>query len=382
MPYDADVIVLGAGPAGLAAATRVRWVKGYHALAGSVIVVDPGPPGGLLSWGSCVLTGPGWAYSGEALTATLMADIARLRIPIRRERVTGVHRDGPRFAVTLASGDRLTCLAVIVATGFRPLGNEAELYLRGVRITFKGYEHFPSLVRACVKDATGRGLAVIGNAKTAHLAELLRPEVTAEAGPLTLVTDEALVQVEGTDAVEAIVLRAQDGTLRRIACGAVLLDYNGFELTPDFALAGLPLVRDARGFLAVDAWMRTSEPGVFAAGDVTGRWASTLMALGDGVSAGFGAYQHAFRAKLGRDPVLFAYAATDAALPAQPKDLPELPEDAVPVAVGPAPAWIDGHATIAALALREAVTTDVIRERLTVPIAEKTVTIHRLSEGP
>ena len=45
--YDADVIVVGAGPAGLAAATRVRWVKGYHAMAASVRIIESGAVGGL-----------------------------------------------------------------------------------------------------------------------------------------------------------------------------------------------------------------------------------------------------------------------------------------------------------------------------------------------
>ena len=65
--YDADVIVVGAGPAGLAAALRVRWLKGYEAIPGSVILVDPEPIGGLAAMGGCILTGPGWALNAEGV---------------------------------------------------------------------------------------------------------------------------------------------------------------------------------------------------------------------------------------------------------------------------------------------------------------------------
>lgn len=380
--YDYDVVVVGAGPAGLAAATRVRWVKGYHALAGSVCLIESGKPGGLLRWGSCVMTGPGWAYGGEDLAQRLLSDVERLQIPILADRVSRIEREGRLLRTSLRGGRTLRSHAVILATGFRPLANESEYYLRGVRITFKGYEHFPSLVRACVRDADGRGLVVIGNRKTAHLAALLRPI------PECRVVDRAeLVEVVGLDRVEGVRLRGADGEVETAPCGAVLMDYNGFELSPTFDVRGLDIARDERGFVIADSWMRTSEPGVFAAGDITGRYASTLMALGDGVCAGFSAYAHAFEAKLGRAPALFAYAATDAPLPAEPRDLPPLPPDAIPVGLGDAasiPDWVDGRATLAEAAGRLGTTVAALAEALGPAIAEKAVTVHaiRLAGDP
>ena len=376
MSYDVDVLVVGGGPAGLAAAIRSRWVKGYHALASSTVVIEPGRLGGLLSWGSAVLTGPSWAYSGAQLTKKLVADIEKLSIPIVQAMVASIEpTQGGLYVTTLSDGRRFTSLAVVIATGFRPLGDESDYYLRGVRITYKGYEHFPALIRASASDAAGRGLVVFGNEKTSHLEALLSAN-TSGAGPVTVLKEGRLIAVEGTTCVEAVVVSRPGGQHTRIPCGALLLDYNALELKPDFTVGGLALDRDSRGFIAVDSKMQTSRPGVFAAGDITGRYAATLIALGDGVCAGFGAYEYAFQAKFGRPPRLFAYRGLDAPLPAQPRDLPVAPDEAVVVALKDAPSWVTGRYTIAEYSERLGESTDSVREMLEQAVLSKRVTFH------
>lgn len=380
--YDHDVLVVGGGPAGLAAATRVRWVKGFHVLVGSVGLVESGRLGGLLSWGSCVLTGPGWAYPGQSLTERLLVDVERLAIPVVHDRVVRIDAEGPLFHTHFASGRVLRSLAVILATGFRPLANEVDYYLRGVRMTFKGYDHFPSLVRSCAKDADGRGLVVIGNAKSAHLQALLDAH-SAGAGEVTLVTEERLLAVEGEGTVEGVHLAAADGTERRIACAAVLMDYNAMELRPDLQIEGVSPKLDARGFIQVDASMATSIPGLFAAGDITGRYAATLMALGDGVCAGLAAYEYTFEAKFGRPPRLFAYKALDEALPVSPRDLPAIPPHAIPVPLGgqggaPLPAWVDGQRALSDEAAAQGIEPAALAEGLAEAVLSKRLTYHCL----
>jgi hypothetical protein len=304
-----------------------------------------------------------------------MSDIERLRIPIDHDRVVSIRRQGALMHIGLASGRELRSLAVVLATGFRPLANESEYYLRGVRITFKGYEHFPRLLRSCAKDAAGRGLIVVGNEKTAHLQTLLTAH-TQGAGEVTLLDKGELLEVIGETRVEGARIRDQLGE-RTLSCGAILMDYNAFELTPSLDVAGVQPDCDDRGFISIDGLMRTSEPGIFAAGDITGRYASTLVALGDGVAAGLSAYSYAFERKFGIAPKLFAYAAVDEVLPENPVDLPELPADAVPVVLTEAPSWLDGKSTLDQYAAIRSRSLDDLRRELAPFILSKAVTVHR-----
>lgn len=399
--YDADVLVIGAGPAGLSAALRVRWVKGYRALVSSVVVFDPGTPGGLLRWGGCILTGPAWASSGEELNARLQEDIRALNIPVVQERVVEVSRTGGGFSVTLASGARWTGRTVILATGFRAIGEEGEHYLAGVRVTFKGYDYFPGLIRAAARDAGERGLLVVGHGATAHLAPMFGSH--ADKTPLTFLLEGPAAQnppaleslgtlkwgrlagvEKGETGVEAAQIQLATGARERHPCGAILLDYNAFELRPVLEVGGVLPTLDARGFVQVDAWMGTSEPGIFAAGDITGRYAATLVALGDGVTAGFSAHRFVYRGKFGEEPHLFAYRALDETLPAQPRDLPVLPADAVPIrlgdlalirASGPVGEALDDRCDVGTL--RAQLGAAVVDEALDALIAQKDITVHR-----
>jgi len=116
-----------------------------------------------------------------------------------------------------------------------------------------------------------------------------------------------------------------------IHCKAILLDYNGFELHPRRLPAGIRPEVDHRGFIMVNPLMQTNLPGVFAAGDITGRYASVMTALADGVTAGFEAYRYVYAHKFGTEPCLFAYSAREGAVHPGEEDYPPLPDDAFPV---------------------------------------------------
>jgi len=358
MNYDEDVVVIGNGPAALAAAIRARWVKGYSALPCSVAVIGTGSVGGLLPWGGVILSGPSWAYKGEELLEKLTADVRRFSIPIHTGEVMVVRREEPFWVIEGKGFSPQKALSIVIASGMRAINDEGAFYQKGVHITYKGYEYFPTLINEAVADSHGRGLLVIGNDYTELLMPLFQ-DVKERAGGLSFLLDTTpgwqpkesfpgsiirgrltSVRENGQNGTRSKrlfhVTAAGDETVTELECGSILIDYNAFENRPSpFASSPakgqgenvLPeLERDERGFMLVDRWMATSVPGIFAAGDVTGRYSSTLMALGDGVCAGFSAYRWAFRAKFGHEPRLFAYSPVNEVIKPGTSDLPFLPD--------------------------------------------------------
>ena len=139
--YDYDVAVIGAGPAGMTAAIRTRWVKSYKSVPCSTILFDGSGLGGLAKWRSCMLSGPSFHLKGEEVVGRLKSDIEALEIPFVESKVVDVKWEGRIKKITTEAGDSFSVLAIIVATGFRSLCNEHK-YLGQISITYMGYEFF------------------------------------------------------------------------------------------------------------------------------------------------------------------------------------------------------------------------------------------------
>ena len=367
-PYDVDVAVIGGGPAGMSAAVRCRWVKSYRSLPCSVVVFEPGPLGGLAGWRTCSITGPGYRYVGDGLIQRIQTDFDRYEIPVVCERVQTVSKVGSLFRIDTTAGRSVRALSVVVATGMRPLANERHFLGRGLFVTYMGYEYFPKLMARVAQAGANGGVVVFGNRKSVNLAGLVDPLVQTRSG-VTWVLDEpadvplpdlpgtvvrgALHAVEGSgdseagfgagdaadptipdfeseakNGVDGVTIEDEAGVLRRLDCSAILLDYNAWESHTRRDWDTLNLSDNGEGFLTIDSWCATSVDGVFAAGDITGRYRSTAMALGDGVNAGFSAVRYTHRRKFGREPNLFAYASADRILEGSERDLPDVPHDA------------------------------------------------------
>ena len=75
---------------------------------------------------------------------------------------------------------------------------------------------------------------------------------------------------------------SKDGVSESVEAALVVTAIGWVADADALNLAAVGVGRDARGFVAVDKYLRTSAPHVFAAGDVTGRWMLAPQAQHDG----------------------------------------------------------------------------------------------------
>jgi thioredoxin reductase (NADPH) len=292
-----DVVLVGAGPAGLSAAV-------YAASEGfSTLVVDETGIGGQATLSSLIRNYLGFprGVSGARLSEqayeqawVLGADFAFM------ERVERLERENGRIRVTLSEHRAVSAGAVILATGatYRRIGVPELEELNGAGVFYGG----PASEAHGLK---GLDVYVVGGANSAgqaalHLARFAqRVTLVVRAGSLDAGMSHYLArQIQATPNVDVRVRTevvgggGHDGWLRHL----VLREAGGAEETVDaeglFLMIGarprtdwLPseIARDSRGFILTGAdlgddagWplernpflLETSMPGVFAAGDV------------------------------------------------------------------------------------------------------------------
>ena len=272
METNFDCIVIGAGPAGLSAALNLRQ-RGK-----TVLVVHSGET--LLAKAEQVdnyLGMPG--LSGKQMMERFTQHARDAGAVLRKGRAGNVMPFGGRFMVNL-DGDILETGAVVLACGVskaKPVPGEAELQGRGV-----------SYCATC--DGMlyrGRAVAVWG----------LSPEAPQEANFLhgigcsvTYIAGRRPDTLEAGVAFRAGRVEAVEGGAAVEAARRIKTPCTGSAATPPDALVpGLAL---ENGFVKTDAAMRTNIPGLFAAGDMTGKPLQVANAVGDGLVAALAAVDY------------------------------------------------------------------------------------------
>lgn len=261
---DADVVVIGGGPAGLQAALTMGRMRL------DVLVVDGGRPsnapahaiGGLL--GARDVAPLDFLAGGRAQ----LAELPSVRL------VAGeAARIDADLTVTLADGAAVAARAVVLATGMDygvpDVPGVAELW--GTSVV-----HCPFCHGWEARDAR-IGLLAAGPEHLAHIPPLL--------GRLS--ADVRVFE-------EIAELRAEDGALRAVVLpdGTEVARDVLFVAAPptprDSAFAHLPLERTGAGLLFVDPFGQTSVPGVRAAGDLVTPAPAVVQALATGQRAAVG----------------------------------------------------------------------------------------------
>ena len=252
-----DLIVLGGGPGGISAALTAR-ARGR----GVLVISNPGGTTALAK-AHRIDNYPGLVgLSGAELLEKMTDGLKALSVPVLTGRVTGVMPMGKSVMVSVGQ-DVYTAKALILATGAaqpKPYPGETELLGRGV-----------SYCATC--DGMfyrGKKVAVIG------LAADAREEADFLSGIGCEVTffdkKTARYEIRGESRVEALLA---DGIEYPVEGVFILRDtMASTALLPGLAMEG--------GHIAADRDMRTSQAGVFACGDCTGRPYQIAKAVGEG----------------------------------------------------------------------------------------------------
>ncbi|MHC4107690.1 MAG: FAD-dependent oxidoreductase [Planctomycetota bacterium] len=295
-----DLIVVGAGPAGLAAAVYGA-SEGLHTL-----LIERETPGGQAGTSARIENYLGFpkGLSGADLARRATAQASRFGAEIlsAQEAVSIGLRD-PYRVVTLADGSELACRALVIATGV----SVRELDVPGINAV-TGAGVYYGAARTEATNYKGEHVFVLGGANSAGQGAVFLSQYVAQVSMLVrgslaasmsrylieqierrdnidVQLGEEVVELHGSERLEAITIRHREtGETRREATPALFvfigasphtemlgdlveLSSAGFVLTgPDLFVNGK---RPAGWKLKRDPYlMETSVPGIFAAGDV------------------------------------------------------------------------------------------------------------------
>lgn len=303
-----DLVIIGGGPAGLAAAI-------YAAREGiDAVVVEASALGGQAGISDRIDNYPGFpdGIGGGELVDRFVAQARRYDVELLSAvSVRSLQPEGDGcddLVTTLASGQVLSSPAVIVATGstYRRLDVPGEDDLIGAGVHFCATCDGPFYKGADEVVVIGGGNSALEEGL--HLSEfahkvrvLTRSDLSASrvlqervrSDPqFSIHTDVDIVELQGEGGRFAAVVardRASGEEHRYPAAAAFVF----IGLDPNTGFLGDALDRDDGGFLRTSPTMETSMPGVFAAGDVrAGSTKQVGSAVGDGIAALLMARRH------------------------------------------------------------------------------------------
>lgn len=298
---DKDIVIIGAGAAGLTAAL-------YACRAGlSCAVLEKNVCGGQIVQSGEVENYPGIpSADGPTIAMQMWEQATAQGAEVLFDGASSLSLDGAVKSVTTDSGETINAKAVIWAGGAvrRPLGCEGEQEFAG-----RGVSYCATCDGAFFR---GKTVAVVGGGNTAledalHLAKLCEKvylihrrdsfrgdavlaETVRQQDNIELVMNARVTRIEGGDRVSAAHIAFADGSERITEVSAVFI---AIGLVPDTKLLeGIAPLDESGCIIALEDGV-TEIPGFFAAGDCrTKKLRQLVTAASDGANAAYSAQEY------------------------------------------------------------------------------------------
>ena len=295
-PMQRELVIVGAGPAGLAAA-----IYGKRAMFQEVVLEAYPHCGGQVLYTDRIDNYPGlYAISGMELADAFRKHAEALHVPILEHTVVELKKHGDDFWLLLENGECIIARAVILAAGstYRKLGVNGEKEFMG-----RGVSYCASCDGAFFK---GKDTAVIGGGNTAlqealyfssvcrmvyllHRREEFRAEKRLQEElkkkeNIKVLPYYEVKEIQGNKVVEELVLvQNQTGEEKKLPVSGVFVAI-GMEARSQFA-RGI-VKADKNGYLLAGEDCRTNIHGIYAAGYVRTKASRQIVtAVSDGAAA-------------------------------------------------------------------------------------------------
>jgi thioredoxin reductase (NADPH) len=295
-----EILAVGGGPAGLTAGM-------YAARSGhKALVLEKSFAGGQMALTSEVENYPGFSepVSGMLLAQTMEQQATRFGCEMLNAEATGIAATSGGFEVSTTSGP-VVAAAVIVCSGVKPrlLGVPGETELTGRGVSYCAVCDGPLF--------KGREVAVIGGGDSALDEALYLTNIAAhvhvihrrdefrackfaqqrlqERSNVSYHLSCVIESFNGTQRLESLTIKGlKDASTYALPVGGAFI-YVGW--LPNTGWCSSLLALDDSGNIKTDDQLRTSVPGVFAAGDVRNtHLRQVATAVGDGALAAMSAH--------------------------------------------------------------------------------------------
>ncbi|UCG30631.1 MAG: thioredoxin-disulfide reductase [candidate division WOR-3 bacterium] len=297
-----DLVIIGGGPAGLTAGI-------YGARAGlQTVIIEMAMPGGHAATTHYIENYPGFpdGVGGIELAEKIKQQVLRFGVEIIGSEVKAISKKNGDFVVETDSRQFSAPAAIIaIGTNWRKLDVPGESELRGRGVSYCATCDGPLFktrdvaVIGCGNSGLQEGKFLLQFVNRVTFVEFL-PDVTADKilydrlkgeERVDFLTNQEVLSIDGTQRVESITVRDRGTGMQQTIPVSGIFIYVGLE--PNTGMLSDIVDLDEKGFVIVDARMRTREPGLFAAGDICSKAIRQVVtACAEGATAAISAYHY------------------------------------------------------------------------------------------